>query len=131
VILRKWFEGTEARKAADQWYSRLESNTDFKAAYDDAQKKLDDGLAKAKEDAVKAQEAVEKARIAAEDKERKDLMTQAADLSKKNQRKDAIECWKKVNDRWPDSEEAKTARGKLKFFGVKVEEPKKPDEPKK
>lgn len=125
VVLRRWFEGMPQRKAADDWYKELEGNADFKAAYDDAQKKLEEGLAKAKADAEKAKEAAEKARIAAEEKERKDLMAQAADFSKKNQRKDAIECWKKVNERWPDSEEAKTARGKLKFFGVKVEEPKK------
>lgn len=125
VVLRRWFEGRPERKAADDWYKELEGNTDFKAAYDEAQKKLEEGLARAKEDAVKAGEAAEKARIAAEEKERKDLMAQAADFSKKNQRKDAIECWKKVNERWPESEEAKTARGKLKFFGVKVEEPKK------
>ncbi len=131
VYLRHWFEGRPERKAADDWYKQLEGNADFKAAYDEAQKKLEEGLAKAKEDAVKAQEAVEKVRIAAEEKERKDLMAQAADLSKKNQRKEAIELWKKVNDRWPDSEEAKTARGKLKFFGVKVEEPKKAEEPPK
>jgi hypothetical protein len=130
VILRRWFEGTDARKAADDWYQRLEADADFKAAYEEAQKKLDDGLAKAKEDAVKAQEEAEKARIAAENKERKDLMSQAAEHSKKNNRKEAIECWQKVNTRWPDSEEAKTARGKLKFFGVKVEEPKKAEAPK-
>ena len=130
VILRRWFEGTAARKAAEDWYKELEANADFKAAYDEAQKQLEDGLAKAKDEAVKAGEAAEKARIAAEDKERKELMTTAADLSKKNQRKEAIECWQKVNTRWPDSEEAKTARGKLKFFGVKVEEPKKDPAPK-
>ncbi|MCE9582805.1 MAG: hypothetical protein K8T20_09955 [Planctomycetes bacterium] len=131
VYLRRWFEGTDGRKGADDWYKQLEANADFKAAYDEAQKTLEDGLAKAKEDAVKVQEAAEKARIAAEDKERKDLMVTAADFSKKNQRKEAIECWQKVNDRWPNSDEAKTARGKLKFFGVKVTEPKKPEDPKK
>ncbi|KAF0246251.1 MAG: hypothetical protein FD180_882 [Planctomycetota bacterium] len=130
VYLRRWFEGTEARKAAEDWYKQLEANADFKAAYDEAQKKLEDGLAKAKEEAVGQREALEKARIVAEEKERKDLMATAAEHSKKSRRKEAIECWQKVNDRWPDSEEAKTARGKLKFFGVKVEEPKQDPAPK-
>lgn len=125
VVLQKWFEGSDARKAAEDWYRRLETNEEFKAAWDEASKKLEEGLAAAKADAEKAREAAEKARIAAEDKERKDLMATAAEHSKKNRRKEAIECWTKVNDRWPDSEEAKTARGKLKFFGVKVEDPKK------
>lgn len=131
VYLRRWFEGTDARKGADDWYKQLEANADFKAAYDEAQKKLEEGLAKAKDEAVKAQEVIEKARIAAEEKERKELMATAAEHSKKNRRKEAIECWQKVNERWPESEEAKTARGKLKFFGVKVEEPKKAEEPPK
>ena len=68
VLLRRWFDGTEARKAADDWYQRLEANADFKAAYDEAQKTLDDGLAKAKEDALKVQEIADKARIVAEEK---------------------------------------------------------------
>ncbi|MEK7467798.1 MAG: hypothetical protein AAB074_10330 [Planctomycetota bacterium] len=130
VYLRRWFEGTEARKGADDWYKQLEADVDFKAAYDEEQKKLEDGLAKAKEDALKIQEAAEKARVIAEEKERKELMVTAAEHSKKSRRKEAIECWEKVNTRWPDSEEAKTARGKLKFFGVKVEEPKKDPAPK-
>jgi len=130
VVLRRWFEGTDARKGADDWYKELEANADFKTAYDDAQKKLEEGLAKAKEEAVGQREALEKARLVAEEKERKELMATAAEHSKKSRRKEAIECWQKVNDRWPDSEEAKTARGKLKFFGVKVEEPKKAEQPK-
>jgi tetratricopeptide (TPR) repeat protein len=125
VILRRWFEGTKARKAADEWYAQLESNADFKAAYDQAWKYLEDDLAKAREEAIRAKEAAEKARIAAEEKERKDLMAQASEHSKKNRRDEAIECWKKVVEKWPESEEAKTAYGKLKFFGVKLEEPKK------
>lgn len=124
AILRHWFEGTGARKAADGIYARLESNEEFKSAYDAAVSKLEAELAKAKEDAVKAHEIAEKARAEAEIKERKDLMAQASDLSKKSKRNEAIEIWKKVYARWPDSEEGKTAKGKLKFFGVKVEEPK-------
>lgn len=125
VILRRWFEGTAARTAADDWYRELEGNAEFLAAYEEARKTLETGLAKAKEDAVAAQAAAEVARVAAEEKERKDLMSAAAEHSKKNRRKEAIECWQKVNATWPDSEEAKTARGKLKFFGVRIEDPKK------
>lgn len=124
VYLRRWFEGTEARKAADEWYARLESNADFKSAYDAAASKLEGELAKAKEDALKQKEAADKAKAEAEIKERKDLMAQASDLSKKSKRGEAIEIWKKVYARWPESEEGKTAKGKLKFFGVRIEEPK-------
>lgn len=125
VVLRHWLEGTSARKSADDWYARLESDADFKAAYDAAQKQLEDDLAKAKEEAERAKAEADKARLAAEEKERKDLMAEAAGYAKKDKRKDAIECWKKVVERWPDSAEAKTARDKLKFFGVKMEDPPK------
>lgn len=125
AVLRRWFEGTKARAAADQWYAQLEPRPEFKAAWDEATKALEADLAKAKANAEKAKEAAERARAEAEVRERKGLMDQAAEHSKKNRRKEAIDCWQKVVQRWPDSEEAKTARGKLKFFGVKVEEPKK------
>jgi len=123
--MEKWFLDTEWGKGIPGLKKQHEADAAFNEGYAAAQTAYDEALKKAREDAAKAEEAAKKAAEAAALKEARDLLDQASQFSKQNKRKDAIEIWKKIIAKYPNSPEAKTARDRLKFFGVKVDDPPK------
>jgi hypothetical protein len=123
LVLRRWFPDRDEGKDAESAYGRLESDEAFKAAWEAEKTRFEEGLAKAKEEGDAAQAVLLKEKAEKETKERKEMLAQAAELAKKSKKKEAGEIWQKIVTQWPDSEEAKTARGRMKFYGVKIVEP--------